>query len=710
MANEPRVLAFTPAPDGVAPTGPEFALACDAIDFPIEAAASSGDKPRAPRFRMVAYRGGMMALAGTDREGKPMWPNPVVVDLEGLQLAAAQIPARLQHDRRSPVGHMEEIRVQDGALHAAGVLSFETPAANAIRSSARNGFQWQASIGASPLEVERVPRGRTAQANGRTFEGPVDIVRRSVLGEISFVDIGADNTTSANIAAQRGTQENAMAGEQKTETPGQGENKTTPIEAHGSGTNMPANPPKVEAAAAGTQPGRVVTAIREEHERQRSITALVEAAATEVGDDADALAEIERIGTEAVTKGWTHEATENKILRAQMAANERRSSAPAIHSRRSGGLPLTDQALTASLLLACGMNDNVLAKDRDFGERAVEAAWAHHRRGGGTLHGMLGMALKAEGVDAPHGGDALFRAAVEHSIKAGFSTVNLAGILGSAGNKLAMAAFTAVDTTYAQIAELVDVSNFNTWTSYRLNDVGAFSKVGPTGELRHGRLEEDSYTNRLDTRGQMLTLTRQQIVNDDMNAFSSLFSQMGRKAALALEKALYALVMEGSDVFYTSARANRLTTTAFTLANLGTAEAAMLAQLDGDGEPIYATPTTVIVPPALKSTADTIYSSATVIGGSSNVAVDNPFRGRFRPVTSPYLSLSTMTGSSATTWYMAANPALLPAWQVAFLNGRRQPTVETSDAQFNTLGMQMRGFWDFGVAQADYRGALKATA
>ena len=52
----------------------------------------------------------------------------------------------------------------------------------------------------------------------------------------------------------------------------------------------------------------------------------------------------------------------------------------------------------------------------------------------------------------------------------------------------------------------------------------------------------------------------------------------------------------------------------------------------------------------------------------------------------------------------------MPFLQVAFLQGRRQPTVETADAEFNTLGMSMRGFFDFGVAVIDYRGANKSTA
>lgn len=667
--------------------------------------AAAGDKTP-PRFSMVAYRGGPMIVNAFD--------DPVVVDLEGIRVMAAKIPVRIGHDARRLVGHTEQVGIEGGQVVASGILSFESMDARAVASSSRNGFPWQASIGAAALHTEFVPRGRVAEANGRTVEGPANIVRRSLLTEISFVDIGADNSTSATVAAQRHHQERSMPGESdKGGTAASGQEQDNK-QAAAAGAGAPgaapqpgSNKQRVEAAAGG--PSQVVAAQRAEAERKNQITELVAGAVADVPDDV--ATEIGQIGDKAIAENWTVDRAENKILRAQMLARERggrgQGQVPALHLRTAG--PLSNEVLATALLLQCGVSDEKLSKDRNFGERAVEAAWK--RKGGMTLHGLMAYALKAEGVDAPHGGEALFRAVVEHQIKAGFSTVNLPGILGTAGNKLLLEAFTAVDATYPFIAAQVDVSNFLQWTSYRLNDVGAFAKVSSSGELKHGRLEQDSYTNQLDTRGQMLTLTRQQIVNDDLNAFQSLYAILGRKAALAIEKALYALVMEGSDVFYTSARGNRLTTTALTVANLGAGEAAMLAQLDGDGEPIYANPTTLIVPPALKALADTIYSSATVIGSSStNVPAENPYRGRFRPISSPYLSLSTMTGSSATTWYLAANPTLLPAWQVAFLNGRRAPTVETADASFNTLGIQMRCYWDFGVAQADYRGAVKATA
>ena len=383
--------------------------------------------------------------------------------------------------------------------------------------------------------------------------------------------------------------------------------------------------------------------------------------------------------------------------------------APAAHVK--SGVDKADPAvLAASMLLNLGVSGDKLAKDRDFGERVVDAAWKCR---GLTLHGLIAAALASDGVSAPHNGAELFRVAVDHSARAGFSTVDLSGILGTVGNKLLLNAFTTIEATYPIIAKQSDFSNFLTYTMYRLDQTGAFSKVGQGGEIKSGALSETSYTNKLETSGLMLTLTRQQIINDDMNALNDLYGTLGKSAAVAVEEALYGVVMEASDVFYTASKGNYITSNPLSLDGLAAAEAAMLKMLDANSKPIYARPKFLLVPPELKALADVIFTSSTVnetTTANKSKPVDNPFRGRFQVVSSPFLSLSSMSGYSATTWYMVADPNLLPAFQVAYLSGKRAPTIETADASFNTLGIQMRCYFDFGVAQVDYRGAVSCDA
>jgi len=65
---------------------------------------------------------------------------------------------------------------------------------------------------------------------------------------------------------------------------------------------------------------------------------------------------------------------------------------------------------------------------------------------------------------------------------------------------------------------------------------------------------------------------------------------------------------------------------------------------------------------------------------------------------------SGYTGNSAKKWYLLASPSQLPVIEIAALNGRVEPTVETADADFSQLGIQMRGYSDVGVAMQEYRG------
>jgi hypothetical protein len=54
------------------------------------------------------------------------------------------------------------------------------------------------------------------------------------------------------------------------------------------------------------------------------------------------------------------------------------------------------------------------------------------------------------------------------------------------------------------------------------------------------------------------------------------------------------------------------------------------------------------------------------------------------------------------------SPADVAAFGVAYLNGIENPTIESGPADFDTLGLQWRGFLDFGVCQLDPKGGVKS--
>lgn len=468
-----------------------------------------------------------------------------------------------------------------------------------------------------------------------------------------------------------------------------------PIQASGAASNT---------NSGGGEPtaGEVLARMRADRERVQAISALAQEAASQRGAD---LGEIERIAAQAETERWTVQQTELAFLRA---------SRPRAVQARGDSRP-TQPVLEAALAMSCGISDAALAKDRDYGEQVVSAAWKLRGRG---LRGILAAAMEAGGVSVPHGGREFYGALQDftrgRSINAsGFSNVNVPGIIGNVANKMLLDAFTAQPGTYTSLAKQSEFGNFHTHTHYRLDHLGEFAAVGQDGELKNGSLAETSYTNKLETYGQILTLTRQQIINDDLNAFTSLVAQLGRKAKTSVERALYLKIMEASDSFYTSARGNKITSNALSITALGAARAAMSTMVDAGGDPLDTAGKFLLVPRALEPLAMSIFTSTFVNETTTTdkaKPTNNPYLGQYQPVSSAYLSVGSGGGQSATTWYLLADPTILPAFEVAYLEGQRQPTIETADADFNTLGMQMRAFWDFGVAQIDYRGAVKNVA
>ena len=81
-------------------------------------------------------------------------------------------------------------------------------------------------------------------------------------------------------------------------------------------------------------------------------------------------------------------------------------------------------------------------------------------------------------------------------------------------------------------------------------------------------------------------------------------------------------------------------------------------------------------------------------------------------MTAQHLSDAVYANNSSTGFYLFANPAILAAFEIVFLNGRRTPVIERGDAPFNQLGMGFRGYFDFGIREQDPLGAAfsKGTA
>ena len=407
----------------------------------------------------------------------------------------------------------------------------------------------------------------------------------------------------------------------------------------------------------------------------------------------------------AIRDGWDATRTELEVLRAN------RPQAPAIHSRPS---TVTSEILEA----ACLLSAKHTAAETMCSEAALELASARYR-GCIGLQELLLEAAWANGYSGRTFRDTreVLRAAFPHSgmpgqvqADAGISNIDIGGILSNLANKFLLDGFNSVEKTWRNVSVVGPVTDFKAVTRFRLIGKDQYEKIAPGGELKQGTLGEIRYQNQADTYGLMLGIDRRDLINDDLGAITTVPRKLGRGAGLKINDVFWATFL-GNATFFSAANKNLLAgaDTALTIDGLTKAETTFNEQVDPDGKPLGTMPAILLVPPALSAIGSQLFKSMELRDTSpgGKYPVSNPHQGKFRVEVSRYLSNPQYAGNSPKAWYLLADPADLPAIEVVFLNGQEAPIIETAQADFNVLGVQMRGYHDFGVALQEPRAGIK---
>lgn len=643
----------------------------DAATITLAAAETPEEgKPSLRKFSMTAYTGGAMRLGG--------WPYPVVVDLAGLRVTRKSRPILKDHDRGSIVGHTDDIAITDKSLEVAGVISGVGATAQEVIATSENGFPWQASLGASADKVVFIPEGKTANANGREFKGPVYVARKSTLGEVSFVALGADDNTEARVAA--GLTETDEADDSDSQT-------TDDLEPVNASLNMSTKP---KADTKQPKQSSPVEDMRAEAAAESRRIAGIRRLCAENHPDIEA---------DAIEQGWSTTKTELAVLRSE------RPKAP---DQTQNSPRYTREILEAAACLSVGIEEKVLLAG--YGEKTLNAADPLRHIG---LRELVAECARSEGIDVPRVfGDGTA------TIRAGFSSMSLPSIMENVMNKTLLAAYQNTPIAAFDLCSVGTVTDFKEVARYRLLGTGGFEQVAPDGELKHGKLSEQKYSNKADTYGQILTLTRHDIINDDLSAFMDIPRQMGRSGAESIDDLFFTLLLKNAG-FFSSSNANLLqgADTKFGPDALTVAKTTFRKQKAGPGgkpkdqKPINIRPEFLVVPVELETEAELLMGSSQLMidaqGSPTKIPVDNPHRNKYRIISTPHLSDSYYPGASAAAWYLFANPQVLPAFEIVFLNGRRTPIIERVEMPPNTLGMGFRSYIDFGVNSQDHRAAVK---
>ena len=296
------------------------------------------------------------------------------------------------------------------------------------------------------------------------------------------------------------------------------------------------------------------------------------------------------------------------------------------------------------------------------------------------------------------GDDELIRAAIS-------GTSDFPLILSNVAHKSMALAYQAAPTTFEQWTRKGTVSDFKPHTRYRLSEAEELVEMTEHGEFKHAEVGEASQTVQAGTYGRSFTITRKALINDDLDALSTIPAKYGAAAKRMINRMVYGLIndnvtVEGKALFHSTRNNLAATGGALSVATLGAGRAAMRKQKNiGAKEYLNIAPAFLLVPTDLETEAQQLVSS--IVDPSKNNATPNPFVNRLTVIADPYLD-----EGSANAWYLAGAPGMIDTIEVAYLKGKEMPTME-SMVSFDMLGVKWRVYFDFGVKALDFRGLYK---
>lgn len=291
------------------------------------------------------------------------------------------------------------------------------------------------------------------------------------------------------------------------------------------------------------------------------------------------------------------------------------------------------------------------------------------------------------------------------------STSDFPVILDGMARRVLLANYNIVADTWRRFCAVGSVTDFREWKRLRLGTLANLQPVGENGEFKNKKISDADFEKiSVQTWGDILNVSRQMIINDDLDAFSKLAQAQGRAAARTIEARVYAmfaansgngpLMADGLPLFHASHGNIAAVAAAPTVASVEAAELLMGQQMDKDGNDFLdITPAIWLGPKQLSGDVKVLNEAQYDINVSNKFQVPNKVRGMYSDIVgTPRLS--------GTAWYSLADPNQEPVFEVAFLDGVQTPVVESQEG-FDVDGMRWKTRLDFDTAAIGYKGIVK---
>lgn len=281
-------------------------------------------------------------------------------------------------------------------------------------------------------------------------------------------------------------------------------------------------------------------------------------------------------------------------------------------------------------------------------------------------------------------------------------------LFGSVINRTLGQRYAMIQMSYRTISRQQDFRDFRQQNVIRPADFPQLERLAEGAEIKFGTIGDKRESATLLTYARRLNITRQMLINDDLNAIAQILASYGTTVSLLEEQVAWALILSASGAGPTLNETGRalFNTTDKTLAasaaaideaslTIGRESIRTQARIGGGaGNVLGLPPAFLVVGPARETAAQKMVTQIMPSSASNT----NVFVGTLSPVVSGQIS--------GNGWYLFTDPALQPVFRWGMLEGSTGPSL-TVENVFGADGVGVQAVHDFGFAAEDFRGAFR---
>lgn len=291
-------------------------------------------------------------------------------------------------------------------------------------------------------------------------------------------------------------------------------------------------------------------------------------------------------------------------------------------------------------------------------------------------------------------------------MSAAHSTSDFPAILENIANKAMLTGFDEVEESYPEFTSVGTLSDFKPTKRVGIDAFPSLAKVTEDAEFTYGTMGDHGEPVTLATYGKLFKITRQAIVNDDLDAFTRVPQRMGRAARRTVGDLVFAVLTgnptmsDGTALFHADHGNLAGSGGAPTVTTLEAAMAAMATQKDrSDNATLNIRPAFILAPYALRGTVMQLLESEYDPAKTTRAA--NTVRNAVQPIIDARLDTD-----SATAWYLAASPMMGDTIEVSYLDGNAAPFLDSKQG-WSVDGVEFKVRIDAAATPLAWEGLYK---